>query len=282
MSGPLPEWEELNAYLDGELAPEDKARVARAISRVPALAQRVAVLASLKAEMKTALAPMRQLDFKGFEDCWEGRFVRAAGRPRRRWTARMAASAAVAASMLLAIISLFALSAFEPEPRAVLFEAAIAKHGTLSQAPLGGLEGARRLVRFDRGAALLPDLGSGRLRLNALADFTLPGGQIGLAAHYRGTRGCKVTLFLLPGMDGAQAPLALDGEPRRLDAKGVESFGWRHGSVGYLLMAQGMSEARLVLIAEKLAEASLRLQHLNEAARQQLAESRARSAPCQA
>ena len=49
MNGERPSWEELNAYVDGELSPPDRAEVAAALAARPALAHRVAVLSKLKA-----------------------------------------------------------------------------------------------------------------------------------------------------------------------------------------------------------------------------------------
>jgi hypothetical protein len=138
------------------------------------------------------------------------------------------------------------------------------------------------LVRFDKGFALIPDLEAGLLTLNALADFVTPSGSIGMAAHYRGTRGCKMTLFLLPGEESPAADELPDGPLQRSSDAEILSYAWRHGPVGYLLLAEGMSETRLGLIAEKLYEASRNLRVLDRAAKDQLADSRRRSAPCHA
>ncbi|MEJ1996431.1 MAG: hypothetical protein P8X75_14705 [Limibacillus sp.] len=120
-----------------------------------------------------------------------------------------------------------------------------------------------------------------------MADFLTPNGEMGLAAHYRGTRGCKVTLFLVPNAETLQESSLQDssllGEELTRTGEGtVLSYGWRHGAIGYLLLAEGMDEGRLGLIAEKLYEASRGIEILDQKARQQLAENRRRSAPCHA
>ena len=48
MNDHRPSDEELNAYIDGELSPDDRARVAQAVAGNPDLADRVAALAQLK------------------------------------------------------------------------------------------------------------------------------------------------------------------------------------------------------------------------------------------
>ena len=277
MSGPRSRWEEINAYVDDELPPSDKARVAAAIAKNPAVAKQVAVLSEMAAELKAEAA------------AGAAQYREDASGPARRALLRNGGSLrgirsllyAVAASLVIAVTALMTFALSDGPEAPGLLRAAIERHNQLAQAPGGSLKGVRTLVRFERGAALLPDLEAGRLTLNAVADFVMPSEEIGIAAHYRGTRGCKVTLFLFPAAANAPAPpLSAEGGPEQTVRGSVRSYEWRHGGVGYLLLAEGMSDARLGLIADKLHEASRNLEMLDGAAEQQLAESRRRSAPC--
>jgi hypothetical protein len=274
----LPSWEEINAYVDDELSPAEKARVAAAIALQPALAEQVAVLSSIKAELQNEYASdaLRQENVVQGQGNSEVGSINGGGLFEvRRW-------ALAAACLLVALTCVLTLGWKQEDPMAQLFAAAAERHAALSQAPGSDLGVARSLVRFDRGVALIPDLEAGRLTLNALADFVTPSGAIGMAAHYRGTRGCKLTLFFLPDLESATAhQLPEEDLQRRSDGK-ILSYSWRHGPVGYLLLAQGMDETRLGLIAEKLREASKSFRILDEAEREQLAESRKRSAACHA
>lgn len=278
MNKSLPTWEEINAYVDDELSPADKARVASAIAQYPELADQVAVLSSMKAEVRVEFAS---------EELWgemlacEGT-ASASALPLSSSFRSRRVGTLLAAALAILIVGVLALQVGMREPKPELLLAAIERHAALSQAPGGNLRSTRSLVRFDSEAALLPDLESGRLSLNAVADFKIPSGAVGLAAHYRGTRGCKLTLFLLPEANMTEAAVLFSSSLRRLSKKPVQAYGWRHGSVGYLLMADGMSEVRLGLIAEKLFDASKTLRLLDEKAKQQLADSRKRSSPCRA
>jgi len=274
----LPSWEEINAYVDDELSPAEKARVAAGIALQPALAEQVAVLSSIKAELQNEFASeaLRQENVGQGQGSSEAGSIKGGGRFKaRRW-------ALAAACLLVALTCVLALVWKQEDPMAQLFAAAAERHAALSQAPGGDLGVVRSPVRFDRGMALIPDLEAGRLTLNALADFVTPSGAIGMAAHYRGTRGCKLTLFFLPDLEPATANQLPEEDLQSRSEGEILSYSWRHGPVGYLLLAQGMGEMRLGLIAEKLHEASKSFRILDEAAREQLAESRERSAACHA
>ena len=58
MTKKYPDWEELNAYVDGEIDAHDSARVARSVATDPALAEQVAILTRLKAAVTESLEPV--------------------------------------------------------------------------------------------------------------------------------------------------------------------------------------------------------------------------------
>ncbi|MCH8998325.1 MAG: NHL repeat-containing protein, partial [Proteobacteria bacterium] len=123
--------------------------------------------------------------------------------------------------------------------------------------------------------AYLPDLSAARLTLTHLATVSLLDGR-GEALHagYRGTRGCKVSLLILA--DGAALPKALT----RYDDRALRTYAWQTGEHGYLLVAEGMDEARLAMIAETVHRATLEHSPFDVETRTALRESRERSKPC--
>ncbi len=122
--------------------------------------------------------------------------------------------------------------------------------------------------------AYLPDLKSARLTLTPLKSVTLADGEAALHAGYRGTRGCKISLLVVRG--GEDLPRELT----RRDAAALRVFAWRAGPLGYLLLAEGMDEARLALIAETVHRATLDNSPVDAETRTALRESRERSQRC--
>lgn len=261
-----PEWEKINAFVDGELSASEKAAMADAVARDSELARKVATVARMKAELFECFEaePARKIDLptRRIRDDQAGK--------RARW-------AAAAALLLVALLGAFGIYATSTEAQSAWLTAAVKRHHALSAAPTGNLGNLSTFVELRGQQALVPNLASGKLTLTSLADFDLGKGNVGLAAHYRGTRGCRVTLFLIP-----EPARDLSSELTLRQGTGFIGYEWRHGSVGYLLLAEGMADTRLKLIADKVHEASGKLKPLDDIARQQLADSRRRSSPCQA
>jgi hypothetical protein len=124
--------------------------------------------------------------------------------------------------------------------------------------------------------AYIPNLKSARLTLTHLESVTLADGSAALHAGYRGTRGCKVSLLVLPG--GEDLPRELT----RRDEGALRAFAWQAGPLGYVLLAEGMDAARLILIAETVHRATLENAPFDGETRTALRQSRERSQPCQA
>ncbi len=122
--------------------------------------------------------------------------------------------------------------------------------------------------------AYLPDLKSARLTLTHLESVTLADGGAALHAGYRGTRGCKISLLIMPGGEN------LPRELTRRDDAALRAFAWRAGPLGYVLLAEGMDEARLELIAETVHRATIENSPVDAETRTALRESRERSQPC--
>jgi hypothetical protein len=123
----------------------------------------------------------------------------------------------------------------------------------------------------------IPDLVAAKLSLAAVAPFAADGAPDGLILQYTRTRGCRVTYVAFPG-DG----FALDENLAPVENGGLTGYGWRVGAVGYALLAQGMDPNRLAVIAANVHAASRLHRPFDDAARTQLAQSRAKSRACTA
>lgn len=268
-----PSWETLNAYVDGELPAGRAAEVAHALARDRKLADRVVCLTQLKAAVQETV---RNLE--------ETIVIVVPGRLRRGWRpVALAASLVLAAAVGLAAI-------FMPrqgEPPEAWVVQAHALHDAWIVAPDVtplGIGGVVLMAQAQAGGkdylrAYLPDLTSAKLILTRVETVTLPQGNglaggVALHAGYRGSRGCKVSLLILPGGE------TLPRELTRRDDAALRVFAWQTGSLGYLLVAEGMDETRLELIAATVYRTTLEHSPFDAETRTALRESRDRSAPC--
>jgi len=264
MSTTRPSWQQLNAYVDGELSASDAAAVARALADDKILAEVVATLSRLKATTQEGIEP----------------FALAPKRPRTRPWRRAAIAASVAAVLIVAAVATLAPWMGPTEPPAWL-AGAWQVHDTWAQtemaSPPASVDSGVVLATLHRFGpqTYLPDLSDARLTLSHL-DIATMADMGGDALHigYLGNRGCQVSLVLLPGGGGLSADLV------RYDRGAGRGYAWRNGKRGYLLLAEGMDEARLALLAETLHRATLELRPFDPDTRTALRESRERSVPC--
>ena len=264
MSATRPSWEQLNAYVDGELSVSDAAAVARALADDKLLAEAVATLSRLKASTQEGIEP----------------FALAATRPRVRPWRRVAVAASVAAVLIVAIVASLVPQMTPAAPPAWL-AGAWQVHDRWAQgettsppAPVGS--GVILATSNHFGPQIyLPDLSDARLTLSSLEIVALPDVR-GEALHigYLGNRGCQVSLIVVPKIGDMSADLV------RYDRGAGRGYAWRSGERGYLLLAEGMDEARLALLAETLHRATLELRPFDPDTRTALRESRERSIPC--
>ncbi len=265
-------WETLIAYVDGELSAGAAAEVARALARDPALASQVAILTRLKA------ATQEMAQNLGEPDGVTGEIALPAP-PKGRWR-RPALAASL--GLLLAIgLAAALLPNLNERPPSWVIQARTAHEAWATPhdpAPLK-VDGVVLVALGQAGAgsylqAYLPDLKSARLTLTHLESVALANGGAALHAGYRGTRGCKITLLVLPSGE------ALPRELTRHDDGALRAFAWRAGPLGYILLAEGMDEARLELIAETVHRATLKNRPVDAETRTALRQSRERSQPC--
>lgn len=273
MTDRTPSWHDLNAYADGELRASEAAGVARAAADDPALADRVAMLARLKATVhELALAPL---------PTEVAEVYRAAARPRkpagRRGRGIFAAAGAVAAVAIAAAVLLtLARETAQPTWR----DLAVGLHRTWAEAEpgQGGEPTADALLASLSHlgqAAQVPDLSGARLTVGYLQPIASEHGR-GLHIGYRGTRGCRVSLILLPAVEG------LPGEPAALAGEGGQQYAWRVGKLGYALLASGMDPRHYAVVLQSVYQASRTYAPIGPETRTALVRSRARSRPCAA
>lgn len=261
MSGPRPGWDEVNAYVDGELAPRDAARVARAVADDPELAATVAVLARLKA---AAAESVRAPDL-----------ALPAPPPARR-------RLAVAAAAILGLLGLAAVlwsAADRPDSSLAWLDRAEADHIAWAAAPGGaqadGQAGALLAAQWKLGgAAVIPVLDAARLKLVLVRTISLEEGEA-LHLGYVGSRGCRVSLWVRP------APPTLSPDIAERDRDGASAYVWRAGELAYALIASGMAADRLATLARAVHRASLERAPFDAETRTALRRSRETSQPCQ-
>jgi anti-sigma factor RsiW len=266
MTGARPSWEELNAYVDGELSPPDRAGVAAALAARPALAHRVAVLTKLKAAAGEATEAAVADDFlPPRRPAWRG----------QPWS-RIAAGLVVA----LGIGATVALIPWRAEDGDAWLTAPLAVHDAWVASGEAGLPesgaGAVLVGLANLGSgAQIPDLTAAKLTITGVR-FVAATDERPPALHvaYGGTRGCRVTLWITP------APRGLDPMTLTLDQRGpYRVYGWRAGDLAYALISS-VHPARFELIARTARTVTLERVQPDAETRTALGRSRQQSPPC--
>ena len=234
--------EKLNAYVDGELPPDARARIAASIAQDPVLAARVAVLAQLKtAVADSAGAPPRSLRHTDDTVWW------------RMSPIRYAATAAV---VMLAIAASVSLIVSNSTPVANTYVNAWLMHGIGQHAAwiAQPLQANRRTPDAEFLLAAVdaldqplhvPEMRSAKLRLTGVR-YVAPGAErnsAGIHLKYTGNRGCRVTLWIARAPD--ELPTTLT--PYAVGAQ--RGYYWRVDKTGYAIFAAGMAPKRFDLLA---------------------------------
>ena len=262
-----PTEEMLSAYVDGELSPEDDARVADAIARSPQLAAHVASLSRVKSELAgLAMEPAAPIEF-----------------PRRRWSKAMTVVAASIGLLLAAISGILTGYLHFGENNRDWYEMAAATHSNWLLQPAsteaGEVDANIYLANVNRLQlpVYAPDLGDARLRLTYM-KFMESNASSPAALHlgYTGRRGCRLTLWVTSAPKGMSTKLV---EARN---KSLRGFRWRAGKVAYALFSTGMAEQRFTTIADKVYEATSESHGFDAEMRMALNEVSRRAPPCSA
>jgi hypothetical protein len=237
--------DELSAYVDGELAPDDRAQVAHAVAADTVLAARVAALSKLKAAV-AGLADERPLTLGDLD------LPPPSVRLQRR---------AIAASVLALLLIAAAGGGYwlwrESAEDAWIAQVKLRHLSWISAAETpaaGDLLPVALRTALDGfpGAAHIPDMSGAKLTLTDVAVFRKSASRAaeGVQLRYTGLRGCRVSLWLSRGKPFPDESLAEN------DDGAARGFTWRVGAVSYALFATGMDHARLTLLARTVYEST--------------------------
>ncbi len=267
MTHPAPNWESLNAYVDGELDAPAAAAVAEAAGNDPAVADQIALLYRLKG-VAHAVPPAAPADLTAL--------LPAPARPRRHIHALAAAT-----FMLIGLLALFAPRFLGEAPGLPPDVLATARHlhekwlraelTKPSEAPPAKVLAA--LAAFEQ-VPLIPDLAGTELEVDYFDDLRDTGRRL-LQIGFRGQHGCHLSLFVL-------GDEKLPGTAVRVQDGAELAYGWQVGGLGYLLFAEGMDVGRFDLISREVEHATRVNQQLDAQERERLAQNRRDSASCHA
>lgn len=256
------EFETLNAYVDGELDAARAADVALAVAGDPALARQVAILSRMRSVLiETVEKPDINL----------GISKRSENRYRRPLIAACIALLMFAASAL-------AVTGFYNQGSAPQWFVAVAdahnnwpeeKRAIDDLAKPAGLPGPGIF-----NGAFIPELEAAKLYISHIAESVGPAGAKLITVRYRGTRGCRITLYISTDV------LAFPPEKTLFKQERQQAYAWRSGKYGYGVIAEGMDISRYQLIVETMYQAIKRYQPIDPETRVALGESRRRSVPC--
>lgn len=217
----------LNAFVDGELEPQDAARVTLAVASDRSIAQRVARLQL----MKTAVA--------AFADTVSAPDI-PLERPNRRPVWRVAVClAGVAAALAMLGLSVPSINRIAPEIAAdtgMIAPTFMAQHDKWAAQP-------QNPISFDLPEEyvwIAPVMLSSNLQLLHVASTA---GVLHLG--FKGPNACRISLFVTAagGVDGG---LRMDISERTQHAQ------WQSGPLGFEMIARDMAPARFVTVATGL------------------------------
>lgn len=269
MNKDFPDWQTLNAYVDGELDATTAAAVAEAAGDDAAVAEQIATLYQLKG-VSHNVAPEAPADLMDLMP------------PVPASTRRTPVSIAAAVAMLaIALASIWV--SFERDSEQTIPAELLARAGSLHAQWLQSDVDAKMdtqptvllaaLSGFGK-VPFVPDLSSTTLSISRVTVDDSPDGQI-LHVGYRGTHGCHLSLFVF---EGDAIPSTSQEAVQGSDL----ARGWRVNDLGYLLYARGMDRSRFQLISSTVEDATRKNTPLDNAAREQLAANKLHSRSCQA
>ncbi len=252
-------FEMLNTYVDGELDATAAAEVARAVADDPSLAREVAALSRLRSTVAESFEAPPLLV------------------PAPPTTVSRPAAIAASIGFALFVAGSVLLSGFDRDLGSEWLARAWQMHrGWSIEGVTAQARSTLHLAQYAEAVpgAYVPDLSASRLSLVHTAVMSFTGERQVLLAGYRGTRGCKISLLVVPALGALSEALS----PFR-DGKN-EAYGWRAGSLSYVIMSDGMDTSRFRLLAESIRHTSRQHIPFDEQTRMALRESRDKSAPC--
>jgi anti-sigma factor RsiW len=210
-------WEEANAFVDGELTPEQSEALRLRAEQDPVLRAKIATLRRLRsAAMESATLQPGEIGPHVFG---------------------FRLSVGLAGCAMLVFLSLLIAAAVGPtaEPRTAVtvFEDWFARSADGPPIPA-------KPIAVTSWAGAPPDLGAAHLELVFMASPGDPSG--GVVLGYRGRHGCRVGLFIGPA-DGTDDETFEGRDPR------LQIRRWSHGGTAFALFGRGMNEARFAALA---------------------------------
>lgn len=254
-------FEMLNAYVDGELDAAAAAEVARAVAKAPALALEVAALSHLR----SAVADSVEVPPLSVPE------------PPSTKSRRAAIAASIAFAVFIAG-SVLVSNLERNDDAGWLARAWQIHHGWSREGETAQNRAALLLAQYAEAVpgAYMPDLSASRLSLVHAAVFSFTEKRRVLLIGYRGTRGCKISLLVFPSLGAMGEALSPFSDRKN------EAYGWRAGTLGYLIMSDGMDSDRFRLLAESVRQTSREHVPFDKEMRLALRKSRDQSAPCTA
>ncbi len=237
--------ETINAYVDGELGPQEAARVAEEIAADPQLAAMVAKLHAMKSAVSVAFNTQEVIAVAQYKPFFARSSVRA-----------------VAACLLVAVIGGGIWYSLTPDPANEVIAAAVLQHDNWVaeyQEPSSPLIKASALVT--------PDLTPAGLTLAGVQKNIKLGLTNAQRYAYVGKRGCKLSLFVSSGGNAFEGL----GNLTKPDALVVK---WAVANRSFLLVSRKMNPQRFKTIAKALEAATAREVALDEPMRYALMQSR--------
>lgn len=207
-------WETLNAYVDGELASDERRAVAEAAQRDPAVAAQLATLSRLKQTVRGAVVAQRPI-------------------PRGPARAKVAGWACAALAVFIgATLLIRSSSAPDPDPVFTAYQA------WTSSAPV--TDPAVQVPSTGAGSEAAPDLRAVGFNLSYVSERAAGGGRL---VGYQGRHGCRLALWVGPVSEAA----GLSDPPPSLRVAR-----WVFGDRRFVALSEGMDGERFTRVVAAL------------------------------
>lgn len=264
MSHYEPSDNELNAYVDAELDAATRTQVAEAIAADGKVARKVARLTALKAALPEAIPALPVIDLDA-----QARPSAKKPPPYKRL--------AIAASLLVAI-AVGTLAAIQVSEMVASGEtwrsAAQTQHLIWAESSKSDESPELLPAASDTAHLIAPDLSAAELRLIAFDRIKLRNFDA-VRMGYAGTRGCRVSLYILDSNTPSQ-------RPEFAWSKSTEAAEWLAGRRRYVLLSVGMDPKRFKHLAQTLELMIREPKQFDAESKQQLADAKQVSRPCAA
>jgi|GEM_PF-1745056 len=244
----MPEWDQLNAYIDGELPTSEAAKIAKAAASTPSVAQDIAELAQLKATLSRC------------DEIFSGTIMPHMQKHRHSQQPWLMVACASICSLVLLLVC-YGITGFD---KTTLSDAMLNTHqqwakeplntatvvSTSAGTPMGNTQTSQDIQTTppyppaDKSSSrVIPDLSALALQLAYVSPFTHHQ-QKGLHIGYQGQHGCKVSLFIFTQPSAGDHTTATQIQDRH-----PHFYHWRSDTTQYYLTAHGMAKQRFSVLS---------------------------------